>query len=289
MAKITVKVYIHGGDYDCSESVRMAYRAIDILPYGSYMWTGNERELLAQYGFIKVNMNHLERGDVLWKSGHTEMYLGNGVQGGARIDEVGGITGPKKGDQTGREITSSSFDLDYWNWKEAWRYFGSKTCGGIPANEAAAQVMEHLINHSAHGYSQSNRSGDGTIEELTLVWDKNSASSNLIEVDGWIGVKTITLAQTQMKMLYKDGKISGQDPDLASYYPRIVSLDQWNRRGSMLVAAIQKKIGASVDGIIGPKTILSTCDFVGCKHSRILDYDVACAIQESLNNKKWVA
>lgn len=287
MAKITSKVYIHGADYDCSESIRMSYRAIDILPYGSYMWTGNERELLAEFGFIKVNMNHLQRGDVLWKPGHTEMYLGNGVQGGARIDESGGIHGYKKGDQTGREIVSSSFDLSYWQWKEAWRYFGSKTSNGIPAGEAAAQVMEHLINHSAHGYSQDNRAGDGTVEEITLVWDKEK--KNLLDVDGWIGVKSITLAQVQMKMPYRDGTISGQDPDLAKYFPRITSLDQWNRQGSMLVAAIQKKVHADVDGIIGPKTILSTCDFVGCKKSKVLDYDVACAIQESLNAGKWVA
>lgn len=284
---IKSKVYIHGGDYDCSEAVRMSYRAVDILPYGSYMWTGNERELLAEYGFIKVNMNHLERGDVLWKPGHTEMYLGNGVQGGARIAETGGITG-KKGDQTGREIASSSYDLSYWQWKEAWRYFGSATVDGIPINEAAAQVMEHLINHDAHGYSQNNRAGDGTIEEITLVWDKD-AKQRLIDVDGWIGVATITLAQQQMKMPYPDGKISGQDPDLRSYYPHIVSLDQWNRQGSMLVAAIQKKVGASVDGIIGPKTNLAVCDYIGCKKSKVIDYDTACAIQESLNDQRWAS
>ena len=170
MAEKVATVYIHGGDYDCSEAVRMCYRAVGVLPYGSYMWTGNEVELLEEHDFIEVGLFEKLPGDVLWKPGHTEMYLGDGMQGGARIAENGGTTG-KKGDQTGNEICRSKFDQSYWKWKKCLRYVGGMTVNGIPANVAAVQVMNHLIDHPAHGYSQPNRGGDGTVEAVEVTWN----------------------------------------------------------------------------------------------------------------------
>ena len=171
----TATVYIHGGDYDCSEAVRMCYRAADILPYGSYCWTGNEIELLTSHGFVQRSLSSPQRGDVLWREGHTEMYLGNNMQGGARIDEYGGITGPNRGDQTGGEIARSAYRQG--SWTKLLRYEGGKTVNGIPAAEVAAQVMDHLIDHSAHGYSQPNRSGDGTIEAVKVSYGTSSAAT----------------------------------------------------------------------------------------------------------------
>ena len=165
----TATVCIHSGDYDCSELVRMCYRAVGVLPYGSYMWTGNEVELLTAHGFAIRSLSSPQMGDVLWREGHTEMYLGNNMQGGARIDERGGITGPNRGDQTGGEVARSAYRQG--SWAKLLRYEGGKTVNGIPAAEVAAQVMDHLIDHSAHGYSQPNRAGDGTIEAVTITWD----------------------------------------------------------------------------------------------------------------------
>ena len=175
MAEKVATVYIHGGDYDCSEAVRMCYRAVGVLPYGSYMWTGNEVELLEEHDFIEVGLFEKLPGDVLWKPGHTEMYLGDGMQGGARIAENGGTTG-KKGDQTGNEICRSKFDQSYWKWQKCLRYVGGVTVNGIPANVAAVQVMNHLIDHSAHGYSQPNRGGDGTVEAVTIKWNDGTTA-----------------------------------------------------------------------------------------------------------------
>lgn len=117
-------VWVAGGDRDCSSAVCECYEAVGVIPDGTYMWTGNECTILKANGFVQVNLQHLKRGDVLWKSGHTEMYLGNGWQGGARIDEAGGIHGHTQGDQTGNEIGRSEFDQSYWQWQSAWRYFG---------------------------------------------------------------------------------------------------------------------------------------------------------------------
>lgn len=163
----TAKVYIHGGDYDCSDLVRMCYRAAGVLPYGSYMWTGNEVQLLKEHGFREESLNTPLIGDVLWRAGHTEIYLGNGMQGGARISEHGTINGTK-GDQTGSEITRSSYRAS--SWTKLLRYVGDITVDGIPAAIVAAKTADHIIDHQAHGYSQPNRSGDGTIEEIKITW-----------------------------------------------------------------------------------------------------------------------
>lgn len=170
----TAKVYIHGGDYDCSELVRMCYRAVDILPYGSYMWTGNELELLQSHGFVKLDKYHPHVGDVLWRDGHTELYLEGGYQGGARISEHGTTDGTK-GDQTGSEITKSAYDPEQWTY--LLHYNGNHEVNGIPAGIAAALVAEHIILHESHGYSQPNRTGDGSIEEITITWDDSTPSS----------------------------------------------------------------------------------------------------------------
>lgn len=171
----TAKVRVHGGDYDCSESVRMCYAAAGVLPWGywdSYMWTGNERDVLTRHGFAEISVSSaakMRRGDVLLKTGHTEMYLGDNLQAGARGNEWGGISGGKQGDQSGNEIAKSAYRQGQW--ETAFRYVGSHEVDGIPAAEVAAQVMEHLVDHAAHGYDQPNRGGDGTVEEVTVRWD----------------------------------------------------------------------------------------------------------------------
>lgn len=162
-------VYIHGGDYDCSELVRMCYRAVGVLPYGSYMWTGNEIELLTENGFVRRSLSSPQTGDVLWREGHTEIYLGNGMQGGARHgDYAGGLDG-RKGDQDGTEVTRSKYRAS--DWTVLLRYEGPVTVDGIPAAIGAAQVADHIIDHNAHGYSQPNRKGDGTLEAVTISYD----------------------------------------------------------------------------------------------------------------------
>ncbi len=172
MASATV--YIHGADYDCSELVRMCYRAVGVLPYGSYMFTGNEVELLTSHGFAIRSLSSPQMGDVLWREGHTEMYLGDGMQGGARISEHGTTNG-SKGDQTGREVARSAYRASEWSM--LLRYEGDVTVEGIPAAIAAALVADHIIDHSAHGYSQPNRAGDGTIEAVTITWEGDVARS----------------------------------------------------------------------------------------------------------------
>lgn len=147
------KVTFEDGDTDCSEAIRRCYAAVGVLPFGywaSYMWTGNEHEMLTTHGFKKIEVKDarsMQRGDVLLRNGHTEMYLGNGLQGGARINEKGTITGGKVGDQTGYEVSKSAYTPSRWT--AAYRYCGAEKNeqeAGQPVNNAGLIYRIHAQN-----------------------------------------------------------------------------------------------------------------------------------------------
>lgn len=288
----TVKVSIPGGDRDCSSAVDTCLIAVGLLPYGTYMWTGNEVHLLKSVGYVQVPLSSLKRGDILWRTGHTEMYLGNGMQGGARIDERGGIHGATPGDQTGNEIGRSAFDQSYWRWESAWRYSGSKTCRGIPIAEATAQVMDHLIDHSAHGYSQDNREGWGS-ESITLTWGGGSGRT-MLTVDGWLGIQTISMWQEDMGTPV-DGVVSGQYAPNKVWYPALTSVRYDRGTGSRLVEAVQRRLGLDPDGVIGyyfagglqEWLVKRGYDIGSSGVDHIIGRDVGRALQRSINAGDW--
>ena len=131
---------VHGGDYDCSEAVRMCYVAAGVLPRGCYMWTGNEASLLKSHGFAGVGLGDLHVGDVLLRNGHTEMVVSVGgrlMQAGFRISEHRTISGTK-GDQTGWESAYSALNPGAWSW--AYRYVGGQPTGASKATVHDATV-----------------------------------------------------------------------------------------------------------------------------------------------------
>lgn len=112
-------VTVTSSDVDCSEMVRQCVNAALSGSHASpivYLWTGNEDEELRAQGFVRMaySPTAVRRGDVLWVKGHTGVALGNGRQADAHGDEVGGITGPRRGDQTGREVEVR--DLRTWTY-----------------------------------------------------------------------------------------------------------------------------------------------------------------------------
>lgn len=135
---------VHGGDYDCSEAVRMCYVAAGVLPRGCYMWTGNEAALLKAHGFASVGLGDLRVGDVLLRRGHTEMVVSVGgrlMQAGFRISERHTISGAK-GDQTGWESSYSALNPGAWSW--AYRYVGGQPTGASKATVHDATVSTSI-------------------------------------------------------------------------------------------------------------------------------------------------
>ena len=109
-------VSLHGGEYDCSELVRQCYESAGVLGgyWEDYLYTKNEDEVLTDAGFVRVPLSAIVRGDVLWRSGHTALYLGNGKIGEAHHgDYSGGLSG-RKGDQDGTEVRIADYYQSAW-------------------------------------------------------------------------------------------------------------------------------------------------------------------------------
>lgn len=118
-------------DYDCSSLIITVVQnsGIPVKTRGA-SYTGNMYNVFLKCGFKNVtntvnlkNGKGLKRGDVLLNPNHhTEIYIGNGKNAGARISELGKIYG-KKGDQSGQEIRTHK----YYNypWLYVLRYYES--------------------------------------------------------------------------------------------------------------------------------------------------------------------
>lgn len=108
-----------GPDYDCSSYVGAA------LAYAGFSGTSgfNTRtmgSILESKGFTRYtysSVSSLQRGDIMWRSGHTEIYLGNNQLIGAHHD----YGHPATGDQTGQEISVNRFN---GSWTYYYRYNG---------------------------------------------------------------------------------------------------------------------------------------------------------------------
>lgn len=155
---------VHGGDYDCSEAVRMCYVAAGVLPRGCYMWTGNEASLLKSHGFASVGLGGLRVGDVLLRRGHTEMVVSVGgklMQAGFRISEHRTIKGTK-GDQTGWESAYSALNPGAWSW--AYRYVGGQPTGASKpiVHDATVSTSVQAGTYQCAVDALNVRSGAGT-------------------------------------------------------------------------------------------------------------------------------
>lgn len=112
-----------------------------------------------------------------------------------------------------------------------------------------------------------------------------------LDVDGYLGVQSITAWQTALGTTV-DGIISGQGNSDYPYHVRLNAVS-YESGGSELVRAIQRKVGASVDGYLGPQTIRAIQQWLNDNCGESLDTDgylgplTAQAIQRSLNNDKW--
>lgn len=112
------------GDYDCSSAVISAYEAagVPLRSHGA-SYTGDMRMSFLECGFEDVTGlvdpvtgQGLVRGDVLLNEAHhTAMYIGDGLEAEASINENGGATGGEPGDQTGKEILIRAYRNFPWD------------------------------------------------------------------------------------------------------------------------------------------------------------------------------
>ena len=110
-----------GQDFDCSSLVgRSLVHAGFNYPSSFSPSTREMKAHLERIGFKWHNgISGVRRGDILWKTGHTAFAISSSRIVEACINERGGISGGRKGDQTGSEIRTTN--INNYNWSGYWR------------------------------------------------------------------------------------------------------------------------------------------------------------------------
>lgn len=110
-----------GQDFDCSSLVgRSLVHAGFNYPSSFSPSTREMKAHLERIGFKWHNgISGVKRGDILWKSGHTAFATSSTRIVEACINERGGISGGRVGDQTGSEIRTAN--INNYNWSGYWR------------------------------------------------------------------------------------------------------------------------------------------------------------------------
>lgn len=107
-----------------------------------------------------------------------------------------------------------------------------------------------------------------------------------LTVDGLLGHSSVKAMQSWLGTP-QDGIVSGQSNRQKKYLIACVS-NAWNfsnnPKGSLMVKALQRKLGCSADGIIGKNTVMALQRMLGVKQDGYLGHDTAKALQRYLNN-----
>lgn len=107
-----------------------------------------------------------------------------------------------------------------------------------------------------------------------------------LKVDGKIGHDTVSAMQSWLGTVV-DGVVSGQSNRQKKYLLACVS-NAWkfsdNPKGSLMVKALQKKLGCAIDGIMGKNTVTALQSFLGIEEDGKLGKNTAKALQRYLNS-----
>lgn len=127
------------------------------------------------------------------------------------------------------------------------------------------------------------------LNNATDISDKKEEKKHIIDEDGKWGEDTTTKAQEVFGTTV-DGIVTDQYKCYEKENPGLISfewLDNPSNYGSELVRAIQKKVGANVDGHIGPETIKKMQKYFGTVQDGCISNpsDVVKAFQKWLNKQ----
>lgn len=117
-----------------------------------------------------------------------------------------------------------------------------------------------------------------------------STLKTTLKVDGYWGTSTTKRLQQIFKTTV-DGKVSNQFFTYKSQNPGLDSGWEWEKNptgNSPLIKAIQKKVGATQDGHIGPDTIKKIQKWMGCTQDGVFSAKSPCIkkLQQWCNNQK---
>lgn len=154
-----------GGETDCSALVSWCVRRAMGLNASQLPWfsTYGEITALAAHGFTQHRPGQVEptRNDVLWRDGHTAIYIGSGLIGQASRTENhdAGWNGSKPGDQDGGETNLAPYDANKWTL--ILRNDALAALGASIENETEGEDDMGLIIKPAHTTTQYYFDGRG--------------------------------------------------------------------------------------------------------------------------------
>lgn len=125
----------------------------------------------------------------------------------------------------------------------------------------------------------------GTAKPTTDATKPITSKPKKLDVDGAVGVKTVTRWQ-QIMGTTVDGIISGQSEWNRPYLPAVYAID-YRGGGSQLVKAVQRVVGAAVDGYLGPETVRKLQARLGVEQDGYLGKVTAKALQRRLNEGRF--
>lgn len=112
-----------------------------------------------------------------------------------------------------------------------------------------------------------------------------SVKAKALDVDGAVGFKTVKRWQQVMRTT-ADGIISGQSEWDRPYLPAVYAIE-YTGGGSQLVSAVQKVVGATIDGYMGPETVTKMQKLLGVTQDGYLGRETAKALQRRLNEGRF--
>lgn len=133
-------------------------------------------------------------------------------------------------------------------------------------------------------------SGSSASSSASSSSSSSSSSSGALSVDGWWGCKTTTALQKALGTP-QDGVVSGQDSrDFNKVNGGGLETASWKigNGGSLMVKALQKKIGATADGYFGVKSCKALQKYLGTTQDGVVSApsDMVKALQKKLNTGK---
>ena len=140
-------------DYDCSSLVGSALNQAGFnVPRDIVTWTMYDKLTKAGFKRYKISDVSLQRGDILWRTGHTEIYIGNNKMVGAHRNYngiSGGIGGNKWWSEDWKCYFYGSDEIsvigcDKSKWSYVFRYEGEKTIP-LPGTPAINYVEQYNV------------------------------------------------------------------------------------------------------------------------------------------------
>lgn len=123
--------YNPGGclDVDCSSFVFYALYNTGYLkgenPKAPF-YTGTMGGILLKHGFKEVSMSQLKPGDILWRNGHTEVYVGGKQYSIGAHRDINGTHGKSGGNKATTEVGYAGGPPRRSPFKKAYRFMGTK-------------------------------------------------------------------------------------------------------------------------------------------------------------------